>query len=98
MSRDPDRRDPADGAEQADLSMAAGMRRVGSRFATPAHRSDEAADGFDTAYLSWREVQGDQHDSDYRRWRAETGRPFSQAFVAWLRAQPARPGSGGGPQ
>jgi hypothetical protein len=77
-------RNPADGAEQEDLSTAAGQERVQTGFWTPAFKSDEDDVGFDAAYQSWRSTHGERHDGDYRRWRAETGQPFSKAFLAWL--------------
>lgn len=66
-------------------SDACAQERMAAGFWTPGHRSDEPEEGFDSAYLSWRQINGDAHDSDYRRWRAETGQPFSQAFLQWVR-------------
>lgn len=85
---------PGDGAEQVDPSAGAQATRVGTRHFTPDHRSDEPdqpggnpverpAEMFDPAYAGWRLANGNRLDADYRRWRAETGQPFSDAFLAW---------------
>ncbi len=78
---------PGDGAEQTDSSPEAAQERVATGFCSAVDRGDEPTDGFDSAYLSWREVNGDALDSDYRRWRRESGQPFSDAFLTWARAR-----------
>jgi hypothetical protein len=80
-------RNPADGAEQEDLSVQAAQQRAGTGFWTPQHASDEPDTGFDATYLDWRRSHGEHLDDDYRRWRQETGQPFSEAFLAWSEAE-----------
>lgn len=94
---------PGDGAEQVDPSPAAQDHRVRTAHFTPQHRSDEpdpaAAgsdspveqpdDAFEPAYADWRRTNGSRLDADYRRWRAQTGQPFSDAFLDWT-AEEAR--------
>jgi len=80
-------RNPADGAEQDDLSIEAGQERAATGFWTPQHASDEPDVGFDTAYQDWRQRHGEHLDDDYRRWRKETRQPFSEAFLAWAKEE-----------
>lgn len=99
---------PGDGAEEVDPSAAAQGSRLGSAHFTPQHRSDEPElqpgaaghadpvkmpdDPFEPAYAAWRDTNGNRLDADYRRWRAQTGQPFSDAFLAWAQEEAAKRG------
>ncbi len=79
---------PGDGAEQRDSSFDAAQERLATGHWTAGHLSEESLDGFDSAYLSWRDLNGSGLDNDYKRWRRDTGQPFSKAFLQWARARP----------
>ena len=65
---------PDDGTDKSTYSASEGIR-------------DTAAYAHDEAYQAWRgglpEGLREGADSDYARYRAETGNAFSDAFIAW---------------